>query len=250
MCPNCGAAISHNFCPMCGQPASISGRITGKVFVKALFESFTRLSKKLFFTLGVLLTRPWVVIRDYIHGQRTRYTSPFTLAIQVTFILSIIYLVINEISGSELYHDQKISGEYHWLVRLLFSSQFVQTLISTIPLTISLWVAYLPFGSRRFNVYEYVVAVMFFLIMSSTYSAVFTVAKLAFGLPHWIGIPASMLMTFGMGIACIFKAFPIRQWWKRWGMLLWFAFISCIFILIYGAVVIPIVSGTSILDFN
>jgi hypothetical protein len=88
-CLNCGTALMPNqqFCPNCGQKASIP-RITTKSLLRDFFQTIFYAEKGIFSLLKGLATRPGKVVTEYVEGKRKKYFNPFTfLALCVTFMV-------------------------------------------------------------------------------------------------------------------------------------------------------------------
>jgi len=79
-CLNCGTELRGPFCYYCGQPDKNFMRIF-PVLVKDLITDFLDLDSRFFRTLKPLLFQPGKLTRDYLVGQRFRYTPPLRLYI-------------------------------------------------------------------------------------------------------------------------------------------------------------------------
>ena len=89
-CGNCGAALSGDFCPVCGQQdrevRRPFWRILGQ-FLHAVFD----LDGRVYRSLYLLYTRPGFLSSEYIHGRRAHYTPPLRmfLVLSISFFLSV-----------------------------------------------------------------------------------------------------------------------------------------------------------------
>jgi hypothetical protein len=95
-CPNCGAAVSGNFCHQCGQetvlhPPSITE------FFHEFIGHYVALEGKLWKTLGLLIFRPGRLTLEYMAGRRTRYVQP--LRVYLTF--SLIFFALFKFMGED-----------------------------------------------------------------------------------------------------------------------------------------------------
>lgn len=79
-CLNCGTELRGPFCYYCGQPDKNFMRMF-PVLVKDLITDFLDLDSRFFRTLKPLLFQPGKLTRDYLNGQRFRYTPPLRLYI-------------------------------------------------------------------------------------------------------------------------------------------------------------------------
>ena len=94
-CLNCGTEFQGKFCPECGQSAE-TGRFTMKFIFENLLAAFLSKDGGIWFTLKNLFTRPGAMIVEILNGKRRRYFSPFSMLIcSLTF-----YVVILSLSGS------------------------------------------------------------------------------------------------------------------------------------------------------
>jgi hypothetical protein len=79
-CLNCGTELQGPFCHYCGQPDKNFMRFF-PVLVRDLITDFLDLDSRFFRTLKPLLFQPGKLTRDYLDGQRFRYTPPLRLYI-------------------------------------------------------------------------------------------------------------------------------------------------------------------------
>lgn len=77
-CVNCGTAYRGNFCPCCGQTASIA-RLTLRQGLNDVFNIFTNFDTGFFHTCLELYSRPGYMIRDYLNGKRQGYVKPMQM---------------------------------------------------------------------------------------------------------------------------------------------------------------------------
>ena len=94
-CLNCGTEFEGNFCPECGQSAD-TGRFTMRFIFENLLAAFLSKDGGIWFTLKNLFTRPGAMIVEILKGKRRRYFSPFSMLLcSLT-----LYVVILSLSGS------------------------------------------------------------------------------------------------------------------------------------------------------
>lgn len=79
-CLNCGTELQGPFCYYCGQPDKNFMRVF-PVLVRDLVTDLLDLDSRFFRTLKPLLFQPGKLTRDYLDGQRFRYTPPLRLYI-------------------------------------------------------------------------------------------------------------------------------------------------------------------------
>jgi len=94
-CKNCKTELSadDNFCNNCGAKV-IKERITIKKLFSNLLISLGW-DSNFFITLRYLLSKPQVIIKEYINGTRKKYTNPFTF---FAISLAISLFVFNQYS--------------------------------------------------------------------------------------------------------------------------------------------------------
>ena len=88
-CPNCGHALTGEYCPSCGQHAVDLDVPLGKFLAEFFRESFA-LDSKLFRTLKPLLLKPGFLTQEYLAGRRARYVPPIRLYLVLSVILFIL----------------------------------------------------------------------------------------------------------------------------------------------------------------
>jgi hypothetical protein len=101
-CLNCGTALAGPYCHYCGQPDRNFMRFF-PVLVRELLADFLDFDSRFARTMKPLLFHPGKLTRDYLDGQRFRYTPPLRLYIfaSMTFFLIAAMLANNVISSNE-----------------------------------------------------------------------------------------------------------------------------------------------------
>lgn len=79
-CKNCGKEFSGNFCPHCGQSATIE-KINLPNFIEEFSSTVFQVNRGLPFTIKELFVRPGHAIRDFIEGKRKKYFKPILLTL-------------------------------------------------------------------------------------------------------------------------------------------------------------------------
>ncbi|MDQ2988132.1 MAG: DUF3667 domain-containing protein [Pseudomonadota bacterium] len=97
LCHNCGAAVSGNFCPACGQETTLHVA-SAREFLHEFIGHYVALEGKLWKTLALLLFRPGKLTAEYIAGRRARYVQP----LRIYLTLSIIFFALLKYGPSEL----------------------------------------------------------------------------------------------------------------------------------------------------
>ncbi len=79
-CANCGHTYVGNYCPACGQKASVP-EVGVKFATQRMLEAWGLDNSKLLATLWQLLYRPGYMIGDYLRGHRVAVFTPVKMAI-------------------------------------------------------------------------------------------------------------------------------------------------------------------------
>ena len=83
-CPNCGAALTGNYCHNCGQKKMHREEFSVKHFFGHLVHEFTHLdSNKILKTLSGLVFKPGLLTSEYLAGRKGSYINP--IRIYLTF---------------------------------------------------------------------------------------------------------------------------------------------------------------------
>lgn len=88
-CNTCGTTYQGNYCPRCGQSATI-GRYSFKKALLLFLDVWGLGNRGMFRTLRDLLLRPGYMIRDYLQGMQMAYFPPFKLF----FLLTALSMVV------------------------------------------------------------------------------------------------------------------------------------------------------------
>lgn len=88
-CKNCNNEVNQNYCPKCGQPASLK-RIDGHYILHEI-EHILHFERGILYTIRELITNPGQNIRNYLSENRTRLVKPIIFII----VTSLIYSLVN-----------------------------------------------------------------------------------------------------------------------------------------------------------
>jgi Protein of unknown function (DUF3667) len=95
-CPNCGAAVSGNYCHECGQETVLHPPST-REFLHEFIGHYVALEGKLLQTMKLLLFKPGQLSLEYMQGRRVRYIQP--LRVYLTF--SLIFFAVIKFMGED-----------------------------------------------------------------------------------------------------------------------------------------------------
>ena len=90
-CQSCGTEFRGNYCPRCGQSASI-GRFSFRTAILLFLDNWGIGNRSFFLTVRDLLLRPGYLIRDYVRGCQSAYFPPF----QMFFVLATFSLLVEQ----------------------------------------------------------------------------------------------------------------------------------------------------------
>ncbi len=86
-CINCKTEVNSKYCPDCGQPTSLA-RINGH-YITHEIEHVLHLERGIFYTIGVLFTKPGQSVRMYLSENRTKLVKPIIFIIVTSLIYSL-----------------------------------------------------------------------------------------------------------------------------------------------------------------
>ena len=97
VCSSCDTNFQGNYCPRCGQSASV-GRFSFKKAVMHFLDVWGMGNRSMFRTLRDLVFRPGYMIRDYLGGKQSAYFPPF----KMFFIFMALSLIIEHGLGLDV----------------------------------------------------------------------------------------------------------------------------------------------------
>lgn len=101
-CLNCGHTFTGNYCPACGQSASVA-RSTWQNIMRNTMEVWGMGSRSLPRNIVHLLLRPGHLIADYLQGRRQAYFPP----VKMLFLLAALYMLVKHWTGQDANVDLK-----------------------------------------------------------------------------------------------------------------------------------------------
>jgi len=87
-CQNCGLEFAGNFCPCCGQKATL-GKVNWTSVRENVMEIWGIGTRSMSYTLWQLFLRPGYLIRDYIEGKRQVSFPPVKMLLIVAIICTL-----------------------------------------------------------------------------------------------------------------------------------------------------------------
>ncbi|MCF0164739.1 MAG: DUF3667 domain-containing protein [Bacteroidales bacterium] len=234
-CLNCGTEFKGNFCPECGQRSSVKRLTFGHICKEAAWNVL-RMDSRVFPTIWFLITKPWKVISEYIHGKRIRYTPPVRL-ITILCLVGAALEAIPGLDGNQLMvkfndHEDIFGKVGAAIADFVMNSQVFQTIIIGIPTIIILYLVYLPFGSRKFNIAEYVYTYFYMMASSTIINILMLPLRL---IKENLDMYVSFAWIAVLSLILLFKAFRFKSFGVRVLMVFvaGFAFLMFIFLLAF-----------------
>ena len=90
-CSSCGTHFQGNYCPRCGQAASV-GRFSFKKAFLLFIDVWGIGNRGMFRSIRDLMLRPGYMIRDYLKGMQSAYFPPF----KMFFLLAALSIVVDQ----------------------------------------------------------------------------------------------------------------------------------------------------------
>ncbi|MGN1375227.1 MAG: DUF3667 domain-containing protein [Prevotella sp.] len=230
-CLNCGTEYQGNYCHKCGQSIT-TRRLTVKDLIITLVSNIVRMNKGFIFTCAKLITKPWVVIADYVKGKRIIYTNP----IQLLFVLCFIAVMINSWSGvtdTTLNYMRAPSPDAgFWeiaavkFINAYLASPVMQYISVALPPALAVPVAFCRKGGLKYNIAEYFTACLYFA--STCILLQFVTFPLNLITPN-LSYFFALAYIAVVAVISIFRAFKIHGWRNRLMMLIIYILVTAIF---------------------
>lgn len=106
-CLNCNELLTGRFCHVCGQE-NIEPKETVWHLVTHFFNDITHFDGKFFSTLGLLISRPGFLPREYMLGKRASYLNPIRMYIFTSAIFFLIFFSVTHITNKNIDKSIKI----------------------------------------------------------------------------------------------------------------------------------------------
>lgn len=206
-CKNCEFDFKGNYCPECGQKATIS-RFDFAFFVRKFFDSFD-LDQGFFYTIGVLVYKPGSSIRKYIEGERINYYNPLKLLLitgAISTFLIFQFKLFSEIALPEMLKEYLPGWEEYNYYSAKYFSFFT---IVAIPLfALSSWLTFL---NKGFNYMENLVLNIY--IASGQFLIICFYSVVIIYFPGDLTINIYAILNFGYNVWVLvyfFNAFSVK----------------------------------------
>lgn len=232
-CIRCGCGSDSRFCPECGQEMNMP-----RMTIKEFFSSICAINGEFIYTLWNLLMRPWKVIREYIHGRRSDYMSPWDMLGAVVFIGSLIASLFGQPVKD---HIPSTSPETQSMAEDLFNSvltyldenDILEEMIMPLPALLVMIAVFWKYGAKKYNTVEYLTAMLYIACASNIFDMLTSPIE-------YIGyedLQFGLSLSYVLVISAIssFKVFSFKSKVQRVLIYLLFLFLSAVaYIALFG----------------
>lgn len=211
-CRNCGTVCDTPYCGVCGQSMSIE-RLRFRKFMVDMLLGLFRVNRGFFFTAKHLLLRPWKVIRDYVQGRRIAYTPPVNMLVLLSFIGTILTgLFRPDRNGNITTVEVPVDSTLFYRLGLALgdfvaNSEIAHNLTIYLPALLAIPLVYRKHGSKRYNVAEYSVAMIYMACSFMIFRILIMPLYLMFPDVKWS--LANLIYTILISGASLYMAFPM-----------------------------------------
>jgi hypothetical protein len=245
-CINCGTELTDNFCPHCGQKADVA-RLTTKGFLKRGIQDFCKLNSGFIFTAWKLVTQPWNVIRDFIHGRRVNYTTPVTMLITLMLYMGLLQLALGTSGDMGFNADFQVREDTSAFTRhavngikYLFESSLFWIFFTSFPATIATYLTYRKHGGKRYNTAEYLAAAIYVFCAMIIIQIIFTpLGLISEQLEHY----TNLILEGVLVLVTLYKAFNIPKRSTRILRMILCVLNIFIFIALFAIILIAIIGA-------
>ncbi len=199
-CTTCQTPITQNFCPKCGQAATLK-RIDGRYIIHEI-EHVIHFEKGILYTVKELLIRPGETVREFINKNRSRLVKPIIFIVISSLIYSVITSFFHIADGY-----MKIDEAVPSTIGLLMG--WVQSHYGYVNILMGVFIAWwlkLFFKKYDYNFYEIIIMLCFSIGISMLIFAFFALIQ---GLFH------VKVMQFGGILGFAYITWSIGQFFDK-----------------------------------
>lgn len=194
-CENCQTQISQNFCPNCGQAATLK-RIDGH-YIRHEIEHVIHFEKGILYTVKELLIRPGKSIQHFISVDRNRLVKPIIFIV----ITSLIYTIINSffhIEQGYMKFDEAKPSTIGTMMKWIQDHYGYGNILMGVFIA---WWLKLFFRKYNFNFYEIIIMLCFTIGMGMLIFAFFALIQGIFHIEvmQVAGVVGFVYMTWAIG---------------------------------------------------
>ncbi len=184
-CQNCHSELLGEYCHQCGQKHVES--LEMRFILADSLGYILNYDNSFFRTIGKLLSKPHVLIQEFLKGKRKSYFPPFKMLILTTSILAIILIFLPEtpakFQGADISFNES-DEKFATIFKSLIERFFTFTLFLSIPANalFNMWL----FKKQSYNYAEHLVISTFIASAVNIFSALTYFAILLPELPQQI----------------------------------------------------------------
>ncbi|MBS1534727.1 MAG: DUF3667 domain-containing protein [Bacteroidetes bacterium] len=170
-CKNCTFEFDSNFCPNCGQPASLK-RID-RHYIMHEIEHVLHFERGILYTISELITHPGQNIRNYLSENRSRLVKPIIFIILTSVIYTLIshwFHIEDEYIKYEGFENSAIGNIFKWIQSHYGYGNII------IGIFVAMWLKVL-FKKYQYNFYELLIMLCFTLGITMLIYSVFAIAE-------------------------------------------------------------------------
>jgi len=221
ICLNCGHNFKGNFCPECGQQATIK-RISAAVLFHDVIHFFTHLEKGFLFTTWQYLLHPGISSINYLAGKRKKFQTP----VSYFLIWTGLYILLHNAIVN--YFDYHMAGEVLTEIdksgkaNILLQKHFTLIIIPSV--LCSALSVYFLLARPKYNFTE-VLALS--LYGGGTYFMMLFASDIILGFIFRVNVLGSPVFLWQAGLSFIYNFWVSFDIFKRLGLrLFWIRLIS------------------------
>jgi hypothetical protein len=205
-CKNCERPFKGNFCPNCGQAATIK-KIDLYHFIHDIPHSVFHIDKGFWYTLRTLFTSPGFALAEYLNGKRIRHFRPFAYLV----IMSAVYVFLSPLIEDLAEH---VAGRHIYTNEKGFFAKYISVLLFLIVPFLSL-VTWLVFR-KGYNYWEHFLVNTY---LAAQTNVVLLGIKLVGLAKVFFGLSANVNFTIAMFIFMFYYSFTfvdlMKPFYKR-----------------------------------
>lgn len=117
VCLNCGTHFRGNYCPHCGQKATIA-KLTWRSLSEEFIHFFTHAEHSFVYTTKKIITAPGVIVKEFLDGKRKKVHKPITFLLVWLAMTRLLTGFLNYcVTHWNLYQFQKTTPAFRILWR-------------------------------------------------------------------------------------------------------------------------------------
>ncbi len=212
VCKNCTYEYEANYCPSCGQKASVR-RFSTRILFADLLDKVLPLDRGVIFTTQRLFTQPGAMLREYLGGKRVAYTKPLQFLL-VAVAISLVFFSSDEFKQQvQSGYGQMNTGRsaeaaaFQQEIATLFSTNMTLVVVAMIP--ILAWIARWLYKKHDLNYAEHFVMNCYLLA-----------GCMIMGMPFMLGLKLAGKSAYSPDVAGYFTIFYIGYF--VWGHISFF----------------------------